>query len=354
MKRPILYAMLFLALTATLSSCEEDPAIPTVNYRKVTTQITANLPEGLIIENLRYHYRFCIDQCLYIYGEYRQNIDGNTPLRGVLYEYNTNTNKWDIAWYVSSQEVQKLYNSGKEEDYRKAEQLIQMTDLISNCTDRSCCGYNGKGYIYTNVNKTLEFDPSTKTMAIYDNTSQMNDVRVFSKAKGILAIDKSSNSLYQYSTDEHIWKFVADIINDTNSILRLLTGYYDILDSPKEDKLYIWNSGNDYHHSIDSYAYPYASIQQKQFVEVPHDYGWSDYIDIIPQSEGYSASTFTINGKFYIISDNQTYYEYNPADNTISLIIEDTNMDYSVRYLLVTIGNKLYFTSGSQIGYIAF
>lgn len=358
MKQYINYVVLSLLSTVALfSACNmEDPEIPMVNYRYATNEreIT-NIPDEIISGNeLRYKFLFGINNSLYFYGNCYKTPDGNYPCDNtVLYQYDTNTGKWEIAWYISEEEIRELQESEhfSDEAREKLEQLRRMVDIVrgNNFNQGNICTYNGKGYIFTNE-MIMEFTPSTNKFTVLSyGPSYYNPIRrVFSTTKGIFGInDNGSSELYQYSPQTQ-WKRVGDIpyelLNYVNSnSLQLFS---------QQENLYTWGNYGNYQYSIQQYSFPYNTMDKFNIVTYPHDYGWENssyyYIDSYYSGD----KLFCINGKIYKTNRSSgisAFYEYDPVSNGLSLVLLKNNYSDSYNNILLSvIGNKLYYLMNNQ------
>lgn len=355
MKQSVIYTKLFVILAAILmTSCEEDPIIPTVNFRNVTIQtVSNNMPEGIDnYQSLESGFRFCIGQSLYIHLKANQLPNGDSPYNSsVLYEYNTSTNKWNIAWYVSLQQIDELQNSGVQGDWEKADRLRMIAERIGYDMLAKGCGFNGKGYIcYDDL--TFEFDPLTNQITFYENgVGSMYNSKIFSNSEGVFLLS-NNNTLLKYSTSLHQWSVIAQSLDE--QLLRSLTQRNLILDTPEEANFYICINLSSSYSSIFTYTYPYTNAPSERTFEIPHDYGW--HSDIYPNySTGYGVGEFSINGKQYSQIDNKSFYEYNSSTNKVAVVIAGEDQNYYNSLPVAIIGNRLYTISdGRMIQYIAF
>lgn len=357
MKQYINYIVLPLLSTAVLfSACNvEDPEIPpTVNYRYVTSQkeIT-NIPDKLLSQyNLREHFLFSINNSIYFIGECHETPDG-VPLRNTaLYEYNTNTGKWEIAWYVSEEEIRELEQSEDPDKWEKIERLQRMIDILAQryyYHSSRTCAYNGMGYIFADE-MTIVYTPSTNefTALSYSTSSYINPMQnIFSTSKGIFGISNSGSSeLYQYSPQTD-WKKTGyipyELLSYVNSnSLQLFS---------QQENLYIWEGIGDYKCSIQRYSFPYTTIDKYNTITYPHDYGWTDdgYFNTSAENYHEGNRVFCINGKIYKFNSSNNFYEYDPISNNLSLILLKNDIGYSYGTTLFTIiGNKIYFIMDNQ------
>lgn len=358
MKQYINYVVLSLLSTVALfSACNmEDPEIPMVNYRYATSEkeIT-NFPDGISSGyELSDRFFFGINNSLYFSGNCYETPDGKKPYENtVLYQYDTNTGKWEIVWYISEEEIRELQESEhfSDEAREKLERLRRMVDIVrgNNFNQGNICTYNGKGYIFTDE-MIMEFTPSTNKFTVLSyGPSYYNPIRwVFSTTKGIFGINyNGSSELYQYSPQTH-WRRVGDIpyelLNYVNSnSLQLFS---------QQEKLYTWGNYDNYQYSIQQYSFPYTTMDKYNVVTCPHDYGWenSHYYYISPYTP--ESQLFCINGKIYKANNSSgisAFYEYDPVSNGLSLVLLKNN--YSDSYnntLLSVVGNKLYFLMNNQ------
>lgn len=343
--------LLFIIAIIMFTSCEEDPVVPIVNCRNANLQIINNIPDNITGYDIRDRFLFCIDECLYMKIEYYENINNDRPWDNqVIYEYNTITNEWTIVWYISSIEVEQLQKGENPDDWEKAQKLMEMSESLHRSQCGNCCGYNGKGYIYDNNGRMLEFNPLTKEMTSHNNADQLGyDVRLFSNAKGVFGYSKSYNILFQYALEEHQWKEISSIYED--ELIRFLSDGYQTIDNPNDDKIHVWTNYSNTDYSITSYVYPYDIIENRYNIIPPHDYGWNNYSYY--SYNDYTAALFTINGKLYKGLGDQIFYEYNPIDQSINLIVAGTEQ-YHFDLPLAVIGNKLYSIASDQLVSIEF
>lgn len=358
MKQYINYVVLSLLSTvAMFSACDmEEPEIPMVNYRYVTSEkeIT-NFPEGISSGyELSNRFLFSINNSLYFTGDCYETTEGTIYGRIAIYEYNTNTGKWKMVWCILEKEIweweQKEDPTG--ENWEKAELLRRMADnvaMVKNETGNTCT-YNGKGYIFGN-DMILIFSPSTNEFAIsdYNNTSYYNPIHnVFSTTRGVFGLSNYNPSeLYQY-TSQNYWVKVGDIPyelieNSENNGFQLLS---------QQENLYIWRGYSDNQFSIERYPYPYNTMDKYNIISRPRDYGWTNGDYLLSQPTASGDKLFCISNKIYktnYVSHPISFYEYDPTNDSVSFVLlKNTSYDTYSYDLLTVIGNKLYFTNSSQ------
>lgn len=359
MKQYINYVVLSLLSTVALfSACDmEEPEIPKVNYRYVTsekeiTNIPNEVSSGYDLSRL---FLFGINNSLYFSGNCHETPDGNYPYDNtVLYRYDTNTGKWEIAWYIPEEEIRELeiIEYPTAETQEKLEKLRRMVDIVrgTNFNQGNICTYNGKGYIFADE-MTLEFTPSTNKFTVLSyGPAYYNSIRrVFSTTKGIFGInDNGSSELYQYSP-QTLWKRVGDIPyellnNANNNSLQLFSQQENLY-------TYTWGNYDNYQYSIQQYSFPYNTMDKFNVVTYPHDYGWENssyyYIDSYYSGD----KLFCINGKIYKANRSSrisAFYEYDPVNNSLSLVLLKNNYSDSYNTLLSVVGNKLYYLINNQ------
>lgn len=359
MKQYIIFPKLLLLLIVILiSACEDDPVVPNSSYRYATNEyeinnIPTNTFEGYNFDNL---FLFNINKSIYIRGNAYYPINGEKPYRNsALYEYNTETKEWKIAWYLSEEKLNKSYD--KEEDYQEIEQLRNIADCLFYSNYSNCCSYNNKGYICDQV--MLEFDPSTNEIKMISSDSGvgMNDLnigRLVSTSQGILIFDYNSyydSKLYRYSFTTNTWEFCGIVDYD---LIHYMANF-DYRLSILEGNMYIWDC-NGWPSHMRIYSYPYEKIKEEKEVRQPKDYGWNSYSYYY--NNYYEKNIpVAINGKIYVRRGENAFYEYNPANNTVDLILLKNSMTdtYSYSYIpLCVIDNKFYFAFDHKIMEITF